>query len=178
MRSIFFSCHFHSEVIKFFSVTSITYQIPYSTPIVGSYKHCAIPELSLNTKCQDVLVRYTQGYNGQRSDALELMLNINMECYRAYAQHFQLYFHVFHSFMLNKNVSTHVLHSLSLNTKHLIDHVLQGPHLTQNISSIMCFRVHAQHNQHIYTYISLTIGLRPIYKTIIMFICTGIFDPI
>ena len=44
----------------------------------------------------------------ESSDAPELMLNINMECSRAYAQHFQLYFHVFQSFMLNINVSTYV----------------------------------------------------------------------
>ena len=30
MRSIFFSSHFHSEIIKFFSVTPGTCQIPYS----------------------------------------------------------------------------------------------------------------------------------------------------
>ena len=165
MGSIFFSSHSQWEVIKFFSVTHSAYQSPYSTPRARSYKHSAIPELLLNTKCQDVLVRYTQEYNGQGSDAPELMLNINIECSRAYAQHFQLYFHVFQSFMLNTNVSTHVLQSVSLNTKHLINHVLQGRCATQNISLIMCFRVHAQHNQHIYTYISSTIGLCPIYKT-------------
>ena len=93
-----------------------------------------------------------------------LILITNMEHSRAYAQHFHLYFHVFQSFMLDTNVSIHVLQSLSLNTKHLIDHVLQGPFPTQNISLIMCFRVHAQQNQHIYTYISLTIGLHPICK--------------
>ena len=43
----------------------------------------------------------------------------------------KLYFHVFQSFMLNTNVITHVLESLSLNTKHLIDHVLQVPCPTQ-----------------------------------------------
>ena len=149
IRTILFSSHFHSEVILIFLVTPSAYQSPYSTLITGSYKHSAIPELLLNTKCQDVLVRYTQGYNGQGFDAPDLMLNINMECSKAYAQHFQLYFHVFHSFTLNTNVSTHVIQSLSLNTKHLIDHVLRGPCPTQNISSIMCFRVHAQHNQHI-----------------------------
>ena len=47
-----------------------------------------------------------------------------MECSRAYAQHFQLYFHVFESFVLNTNVSTDVLQSLSLNKTHLIYHVL------------------------------------------------------
>ena len=73
-----------------------------------------------------------------------------------------LSFHVFQSFMLNKNINTHVierfllnttlithvLQSSSLNTKHLINHVLQGPHPTQ--TSI---------------YISSTIGFHPIYKT-------------
>ena len=75
-------------------------------------------------------------------NALELMPNIS-----------NYIFHVFQSFMLNTNVSIHVLQSLSLNPKHLIDHVLQVPLPTQNISSIMCFRVHTQQNQHIYTYI-------------------------
>ena len=46
------------------------------------------------------------------------------------------------------------------NTKHFINHVLQGPRPTQP------------------TYISSTIGLRLIYETIIMFICSGVFDPI
>ena len=126
---------FRSKVIKFFSVTPSTYQSQYSMLITGSYKHSAIPELSHNTKCQDALVQYTQGYNGQRSDVLELMININMEWSRAYAQHCQLYFHVFQRFMLN--------------TKHLIDHVLEVPCPTQNI----------------YIHISSTIGLRPIYKS-------------
>ena len=148
MGSILFSSHFHSEVILIFSVIPSAYHSPYSMLITGSYKDSAIPELSLNTKCQDVLARYTQGYNGQVSNAPDLMLNINMELSRAYAQHFQLYFHVFQIFMLNTNVSTHVLQSLSLNTKHLIDYVLQGPRPTKNISSIMCFRVHSQQNQH------------------------------
>ena len=161
MRSIFFS--FLQEVIKLFSVTPSAYQSPYSTPIARSYKHSAIPELSLNTKCQDVLVRYTQEYNGKRSDAPKLMLNINMECFRSYAQHFQLYFHVFQSFMLNKNVSTHVLQSLSFNTKHLIDHVIQGPLPTENIY------IHIYHQQ--LSYIQYT-------KQIIMFIYSGVFYPI
>ena len=91
------------------------------------------------------------------------MLNINMECFRAYVQDFKLYFHVFHRFMLNTIVSTHVLQSLSLNTKHLTDHVFKGSHPTQtfhescasgstpnkNIWSIMCFRVHTQHKHFI-----------------------------
>ena len=67
------------------------------------------------------------------------MLNINMKCSRSYAQHFQLYFHVFQSFMLNTN--------------NLIDHVLQGPRPTQKISLIMCFMVHAQHKTYTYIYI-------------------------
>ena len=149
MRSIFFSIHFHSKVIKLFLVTLRAYQIPYSTPIVGIYKHSAIPELSLNTKCQDVLVLYTYGYNGQGSNAPELMLNINMEGSRAYAQHIQLSFHVFQSFSLNTKVSTHVLQSFSLNTIHQSLKCSRAPHSTQNILSFMCFRVHTQKKKHI-----------------------------
>ena len=104
--------------------------------------------------------------------AKDPMLNINMEGSKAYAQHFQLSFHVFQSFSLNTKVSTHVLQSFSLitnnqshkfsraprSTQTLITYVLQisslntkhqspmfskAPLSTQNISSIMCFRVHA-----------------------------------
>ena len=131
MGTIFFSSHFHSKVIKFFSVTPSAYQSPYSMPIAGSYKLSAIPQLSLNTKCQDVLARYTQGYNGQGSDAPQLMLHINMEGSIDYAQHIQLSFHVFQSF--------------SLNTIHQSLKCSRARRVTQNISSIMCFRVHAQH---------------------------------
>ena len=53
-----------------------------------------------------------------------------MEGSRAYAQHFQLYFHVFQSFSLNTKVTTHVLQSLSLNT---------------NNQSLKCSTVRAQH---------------------------------
>ena len=61
-----------------------------------------------------------------------------MEGSRAYAQHFQLSFHVFQSFSLKKKVSTpaleiltqhkssitQVLQSFLLNKKHLTNHVL------------------------------------------------------
>ena len=147
MRSILLLCRFHSEVILIFSVTPSTYQSPYSMPITRSYKHSAIPELLLNTKCQDVLVRYTQGYSGKRSDALDLMLNINMERSRAYAQHIQLSFQVCQRFSLNTKVSTHVLQSFLLNIIHQSLKSSRAPHSTQNIWSIMCFRVHAQHKQ-------------------------------
>ena len=160
MISIFFSSRFHSKVNKFFSVTPSPQQSPYTMPIARSYKHSTIPELLLNIKCQDVLVRYTQGYNGQGSNA----------------QHFQLYFHVFHIFMLNANVSTHVLQSQSLNTKHLIHHVLQGPCPTQNISSIMCFRFHAQHNQHTHTHTHIyhqQLSYAQYTNQIVMFISSG-----
>ena len=152
MRSIFFSSCFQSKVIKFFSITPRAYQSPYSMLITWSFKHSAIPELLLNTKCQDVLVRYMQGYNGQGSDALELMLNINMEGSRDYAQHIQLSFHVFQSFLLNTKLSNNVLQRFSLNTNHQSLKCSRAPRSTQNISSIMCFRVHAQHKQE-YTYI-------------------------
>ena len=61
----------------------------------------------------------------------------------------------------HKSSITRVLQSFPLNTKHLINHVLQGPRPTQ--TSIQ---------------ISSIIGSRPIYKKIIMFICSGVFDPI
>ena len=113
------------------------------------------------------------------------------EGFRAYAQHFQiLSFHVFHSFLLNTNVSTHVLQRSSLNTT-LITQVLQSsllntkhyspmcsrdPCSTQIITSIMCFKVHAQQKTSHQScasgstpnirsiYISSTIGLHPVYK--------------
>ena len=75
-----------------------------------------------------------------------------MEGSRAYAQHIQLSFHVFQSFLLNTKVSTHVLQSFSLNTNRQSLKCSKDPRSTQNISSIMCFRVHAQHKQA-YTYI-------------------------
>ena len=106
------------------------------------------------------------GIQCKGSDAPELMLNINMEGSRAYSQHIQLSFqvfqsfslntkvstHVFQSFLLNTKVGTHVLYSFSLNTNHQSLKCSRAPCSTQNISSIMCFRVHAQHKQA-YTYI-------------------------
>ena len=152
MRSIFFSSRFHSKVIKFFSVTLSAYQSPYSTLITSIYKHSAILELLINTKCQDVVVRYTQGYNGQGSDAPELMLNINMESSRDYAQHFQLSFHVFQSFSPNTKVSTHVLQSSSLNTIHQSLKCSRPPRSTQKHLVNHVLQVHAQHKEA-YTYI-------------------------
>ena len=81
------------------------------------------------------------------------MLNTNMECSRDYPQHFQLYFHVLHRFMLNKNVSTHLLQVLSLNTMASHRSCASGSTPNTNISSIMCFRVHAPHKTYIYIYI-------------------------
>ena len=106
------------------------------------------------------------------------MLNINLEGFRDYAQHFQFIFscsskiHAQHKFFHNScvpeilaqcNLNTYVLQSLSLNTYIQILMCSRYPCSTQNISSIMCFRVHAQHKQALY--ISSIIGLRPIYKT-------------
>ena len=65
-----------------------------------------------------------------------------------------------------KSSITHVLQSSSLNTNHKSLVCSKASSSTQNISSVMCFRVHAQHKQaYIYIYISSIIGLRPIYKT-------------
>ena len=62
----------------------------------------------------------------------------------------------------HKSLITQVLQSSSFNTKHQSLKFSRAPRSTQNISSIMCFRVHTQHKQ---AYISSIIGLRPIYKT-------------
>ena len=70
--------------------------------------------------------------------------------------------HVFQSSSQHKSSITQVLQSFPLNTKHLIKHVLQGPHPRKK--SI---------------YIALIIGLCPIYiKQIIVFICSGVFNPL
>ena len=75
-----------------------------------------------------------------------------MEGLRDFSQHIQLSFHVFQSFSLNTKVSTHVLHSFLINTNHQSLKCSRAPRLAQNISSIMWFKVHAQHKQA-YTYI-------------------------
>ena len=76
------------------------------------------------------------------------MLNTNMEFSIFYAQHFQLHFHVFQSFILNTNVSTRVPEPLA---QHKTSHrsCASGSTPNTNISSIMCFRVHAQHKHFI-----------------------------
>ena len=107
------------------------------------------------------------------------MLNINMEGSKAYAQHFQLSFHVFQSFLLNTKVSTHVLQSFFAQHKSSITQVLQCSPLNTNHQSLSSApKLPAQHktsrqscasgstpntNKHIY--ISTIIDLRPIYKT-------------
>ena len=62
-----------------------------STLSNGRYTN-AIPQPFSQHQYQDAFLQYTQGYNGKRSNALELMLNIMLECSRAYAQLFILYF--------------------------------------------------------------------------------------
>ena len=49
-------------------------------------------------------------------------------------------------------------------------------HSTQNISSMMCFKVHAQHKQA-YIY-QQQLAYAQYIKQIIVFICSGVFDPI
>ena len=85
-----------------------------------------------------------------------------------------LYFHVFQSFTLNTNLNSHVLQVSLLNTT-LITHVLQSSSLNTNISSIMCFRVYAQHKQS-YMY-HQQLAYAQYAKQIMMFICSGVFDP-
>ena len=156
----------------------------------------------LQTQCNSRTLRSTLmlgctcrihlGYNGQGSDVPELMLNINMEGSRDNAQHFQFIFscvpelhaqhkyntHVLQSFLLNTKInhsrapdllSQHKTSHQSCasgstpNTKHFISHVLQVPCPTQNIY------IHIYHQQLAYTQYT---------KQIIMFICSGVFDPI
>ena len=59
-----------------------------------------------------------------------------------HAQHKCFITHVFQSFSLNTNINTHVLQSFSLNTKHQLPMCSRVSWPIQNISSIMCFRVH------------------------------------
>ena len=107
------------------------------------------------------------------------MLNINLECSKAYAQHFKfLSFHVLQSFMLNTNINNHVLQSFLLNTniKYSCALELLAQHKTN--SSIMCFRVHSQHKK-IYIYIyHMQLAYAQYIKQIIMFMCSGVLDPI
>ena len=64
-----------------------------------------------------------------------MMLNINLECSRAYAQHFQfLSFHFHQSFMLNKKNSLLMFSRADAQHKHQI---------------LMCFRARTQHNHQI-----------------------------
>ena len=86
-------------------------------------------------------------------NAPELMPNIS-----------KLYFSCVPELYAQHNVNTHVLHNLLLNTKHLINHVLQSPFPTQTFHQ-PCASGSMPNTKHIYTYISSTIGLRPIYKT-------------
>ena len=100
--------------------------------------------------------------------------------------------------------STHALQSLSLNakikysfvpellTQHktLNTHVFKSFSLNTKYQTIMCLRACAQHKHHInyelqgphptheIIYKTYAIGLHPIYKIIIMFICSGVLDPI
>ena len=176
-RSILFSSCFQLKVILIFLVTPRAYQTRYSMLITGSYKHSAILELSLNTKCQDVHVRYTQRYNGQRSDAPELMLNINMEFSRAYTQHFQLYFSFVPKLYAQHKCKYSCAPEPLAQHKNLIDHVFQGPCPTQTFHQSCAsgsmpntnIYIHIYHQQ--LDYVQYT-------KQIINFISSGVLDPI
>ena len=73
-----------------------------------------------------------------------------MDWSRAYAQYFHLYFHVFQSFMLK----TKCKYSCSLE-----------PLAQHKKAHQSCHSGSMPNTKHIYTYISSTIGLCPIYKT-------------
>ena len=84
--------------------------------------------------------------------------------------------HAFHIFLLNKKINNHVLHSFSLDTQHQIEMCSRALRSTKNISSTMCFRVHAQHKQTYIYYLQLAYA--QYMKQIIMFICSVVFDPL
>ena len=101
-----------------------------STLSNGNYGS-AIPAHFSQHQYQDAFVQYNQGYNGQRSDAPELILNIMLECSRDYAQHFYPLLARF----------TYVLQSLR-STHSLVAHVLHGlcptHHRNQSCISVFC----------------------------------------
>ena len=91
----------------------------------------------------------------------------------------KLYFHVFQSFYAqhkcNKSCASEYF------SQHKTSHQLcaSGSMPNINISSIMCFRVHAQHKTCIYIYIyHQQMAYAQYTKQIIMFICSGVFEPI
>ena len=150
MISIFFSSRFHSEFIKFFSVTPSAYQIPYSTLITGSYKHSAIQ--SSRSTLNDRMHLYDTPRDTMVKDSMLKSL-----CSTS----------TWNAPVLMPNISNYIF---------MCSRALCS---TKKILFIMCFRVHAQHKHFInhvlqgpcptktsiYTYISSTIGLHPIYKT-------------
>ena len=60
--------------------------------------------------------------------------------------------------------------------KHQIPMCFRAPHSTQNISSMMCFKDHAQHMKSYIKHMQLAYA--QYNKQIIMFMCSGVLDPI
>ena len=118
------------------------------------------------------------------------MLKINLEGFKAYAQHFQFIFSCasllhaqhkcFHNSCVPEVLTQHKYkHSCAPNIlsqhKHQILMCSKAPHSTKNISSIMCFRVHAQHMKSYIKHMQLSYS--QYIKQIIMFMCSGALDP-
>ena len=102
-------------------------------------------DILFSQKDRFVLIGYTQGYNGRGSYVPELMLNIHMEGSKAYAQHFQLSFHLLQSFLFNTKVSNHVLHSSLLNKNHQSLMCSRAPRSTQIINHSCAPKLPVQH---------------------------------
>ena len=164
MRSIFFPSCFHSKVIKFFSVTPSAYQSPYSTLWQGVTIQCNFraPRSTLMLGCTCMIHlgiqwtriwcfrAYSQHQHG-RLQGLFPTLPIIFSCVpELLAQQKGKYLCDSELLAQHKSSMTHVLQRFPLNTKHLINHVIQGPRPTQT---------------SIYIYIYHQWLLFPIYKT-------------
>ena len=136
-----------SNTTPLIKVTPSPIQIICSTLSNGRYT-IAIQQHFSQHQYQNAFVQYTQRYNGQRSDSLELMLNIMLEWSRAYGQHFYPLL-VWVTYVLQSLCSTHSL----------ITHVLQGlcptHHRNKFCISIFCTINHKN-------IISVYQGLHPI----------------
>ena len=121
------------------------------------------------------------------------MLNVNLEGSRDYAQHFQFIFSCaldlpsqhkgfnisrVSELLTQHNINTHVLQSFSLNTKHL-KYSCAPELLTQHKTSHQSCALGStpNTNKHIYIY-HQQLSYAQYIKQNIMFICSGVFDPI
>ena len=103
----------------------------------------------------------TSTWNAQ--ELMPYISNYIVMCSRALCSTQNLSTHVLQNFSLNTNISSIMCFTVHAQHKHFINHVLQGPHPTQNIY------IPIYHQQLAYTQYT---------KQISMLICSGVFDPI